>query len=142
MDKPRNPLMVKVHLGMSKCNQFGKGMDVYVGRTNSLRSLVVAVVSYMAGCGQQPGPFFRRQSGRPLIKPQFVTEVRKALTEAGLDQIEFACHSFPIGAATAAAEAGIFDSTIQTLGGWSSAAFLAYIRTPHQKLALLPNSVM
>ena len=119
VDDPRNPAMVKVQL------------SVYAGRTNLLRCPVVAVVSYMAAHSQQPGPFFRRKSGRPLTKPQFVTEVRNALTAAGR-----------IGVATAAAEAGIPDSAIQTLGRWSSAAFLAYIRTPRQKLAALTSSIM
>ena len=97
------------------CDQFGKGVDVYVGRTNSLHCPMIAMVLYiyMAACGQQPGPFLRRQSGKPLTKPQFITEVRKALTPAGLDQIKFAGHSFCVGEATAAAEAGI-PATLQS----------------------------
>ena len=142
VDDPRNPSMVKVHLRVSKCDQFGRGVDVYIGKTNPLRCPVVAVVSYMTTRGQQSGPFFHRQLGKPFTKPQFVAEVKKALTAAGLDQSEFSDHSFWIGAATAAAQAGIPDSAIQTLGRWSSAAFLSYIRTPRQKLASLTSSVM
>ena len=117
-------------------------MDVYVGKTNPLRCPVVAVVSYMAVRGQQPGPFFCKQGGKPLTKPQFVAEVKRALTEAALDQRAFSSHSFRIRAVTAAAQAGIPDSAIQTLGRWNSAAFLSYIRTPHQKLACLTSSIM
>ena len=108
--------------------------------------LLVAVVSHMATHGQQPGPFFRRQLSKPLTKPHFVNKVKKALTVAALDQSsnqsEFSGHSFRIRAATAAAQAGIFDSAIQTLGRWSSAAFLSYIRTSHEKLASSTSSVM
>ena len=105
---------------MSKCDQFGKGIDVYVGNTNTMRCLVVALVlyMYMAAHGQQPGSFFLRQPCKPLTKPQFVAEVRKTLTAAGLDQAGFSGHSFQIGAATTAAQAGIPDSTTQTLGRW------------------------
>ena len=53
----------------------------------------------------------------------------------GLPESNFAGHSFRIGATTAAANAGIEDSTIQMLGKWSSAAFLSYIRTPREHLA-------
>lgn len=52
----------------------------------------------------------------------------KALQVLGLPWDNFAGHSFRIGAATAAAKAGIEDSVIQSLGRWSSAAFLTYIR--------------
>ena len=142
MDSAPNLSVLKVHLQVSKCDQFGRGVDVYVGKASPLRCPVVAVVSYMAMRGQQPGLFFRRQSGKPLTKPQFIAEVKKALTAAGLDHGPFSGHSFRIGAATAAAQAGIPDSAIQTLGRWNNAAFLSYIRTPRQKLASLTSSVM
>ena len=44
-------------------------------------------------------------------------------------------------AATSAALAGIEDSTIQLLGRWQSAAFLGYIRTPHEQLASISASL-
>ena len=67
------------------------------------------------------------QQGRPLTKSRFVAEVWKGLTAAGLDQAAFAGHSFCIGVATAAAQAGVSDSVIQMLGRWNSTAFLSYI---------------
>ena len=49
--------------------------------------------------------------------------------------------SFRIAVATAAAAAGIKDSTIQRLGRWSRAAFLTFIRTPRQDLANVSASM-
>ena len=56
--------------------------------------------------------------------------VRNAVGELGLPKEHFAGHSFRIGAATSAVQAGLEDSMIMTLGRWSSAALLRYIRTP------------
>ena len=61
--------------------------------------------------------------------------VREALTELGFNPEEFAGHSFRIGAATAAAQAGIEDSVIRAIGRWKSDAFLRYVRTPRDQLA-------
>ena len=44
-------------------------------------------------------------------------------------------HSFQIGAATTAAEVGLEDSLIKTLGRWESSAYLLYVRVPREKLA-------
>ena len=83
----------------------------------------------------KPGPIFQASQWPPLTKSCFTNKVRAGLQAVGLPEANFAGHSFQIGAATAAANAEIEDSTIQTLGRWSSAAFLSYIRTPRDHLA-------
>ena len=142
VDNVTTPSTLRIHLQFSKCDQFGKGADVFVGKADNRRCPVVAVVAYMVARGSKPGKFFLLQSGKPLYKPGFITHMRKALTAIGLDQASFAGHSFRIGAATAAAQAGLPDSTIQILGRWSSAAFLSYIHTPRQQLAALTAKIM
>ena len=96
---------------------------------------VAAVLTYAAARGNKPGPFFVTSSARALIKQEFVCETRKVLLRLGLPDSDYAGHSFRIGAATSAAMAGVEDSTIHLLDRWQSAAFLRYIRTPHERLA-------
>ena len=134
VDDPIRPKSIRIHLKRSKCDQFGAGVDIHLGRTTSPLCPVTAVLAYMASRQDTPGPFFRDERGRPLTKATFVQKVRHALSQLGLPAEQFAGHSFRIGAATAAAQAGLEDSVIQALGRWSSAAFLLYIRTPREHL--------
>ena len=135
VDDGTKPSLVKVHLKRSKTDQFGKGVDVFVGRTESTICPVAAIVHYVAARGSNPGCFFQFEDRTPLTKPKFVTKVREALQSLELPCDCFAGHSFRIGAATAAAQAGVEDSVIQLLGRWNSVAFLSYIRTPRDQLA-------
>ena len=74
------------------------------------------------------------QSGVPLSQEVLVASIREALISFGLQDVsQFNSHSFKIGVATAAAQAGIADSTIQLMGRWRSAAFTQYIHPPVQE---------
>ena len=141
VDSITQPGMVKVHLKFSKCDQLGKGVDVFCGRTGNRLCPVAACLAYIAIRGAAPGPFFCWENGSPLTKPQFISLVREALTEAGMNASLYSGHSFRVGAATSAAQAGMEDSVIKSLGRWSSTAFLLYIRTPRQQLAQLTTSL-
>jgi hypothetical protein len=134
-DDLSSPSMIRIVLKVSKCDQFGKGVEVFVGRSKSDICPVAAILSYMVARGPGPGPFFRFEDGTPLTKPRFVEAARSCLGQVGLDPNSYAGHSFRIGAATSAARAGLEDSTIRALGRWSSTAFLTYLRTPRQQLA-------
>ena len=57
------------------------------------------------------------------MKARFVAGVQAALVRAGIPCQQYSGHSFRIGAATMAAEAGVQDSTIQVLSRRSSSAF-------------------
>ena len=89
----------------------------------------------MAFRGPSSGLFFKLVNGNPVTKSCFTDKVRAGLQAVGLPDSKFAGHSFRIGAATAAANAGIEDSAIQMLGRWNIAAFLSYILTPREHLA-------
>ena len=115
---------------------------MYVGRTGCPLCPVAAVTAYMVQRGPSGGPFFRFADGAPLTKARFTERVREILQDAGLPYNHFAGHSFRIGAATAAANAGFEDSVIRTLGRWNSSAFQSYIRTPREHLAPLSSRLI
>ena len=78
-------------------------------------------------------PLFILQDGRPL-SPSHLIRVLRTVLGAG-----HSSHSPRIELATAAAEAGVEDATIQRRGRWTSAAFQGYIRSqrPDADRALL-----
>ena len=141
IDDPSNPQVLQVRLKVSKTDQLGKGVEVYLGKIDCSICPVAGVLDYMAARGTEKGPFFRFKNGQPLTKSKFTAKVREVLTTIGLPQEHFAGHSFRIGAATAAAQAGIEDSTIRIMGRWNSAAFLTYIRTPRAQLAKFSSAL-
>ena len=133
--------MVRIHLKKAKCDQFGAGADIVLGRTDMALCPVAAILDYICSRGPNPGAFFLNSGGHIVTKHWFVEQVRGALNTAGFPQHDYAGHSFRIGAATTAALVGIEDSTIQTLGRWQSAAFLQYIRMPKESLAALSSAM-
>jgi len=75
------------------------------------------------------------QAGRfhSLSHSAVTKTLRKLLHQAGLDEFQYASHSFCIGAATTAAAAGLPEWLIKNLGRWSSNAYITYI---HHQLSL------
>ena len=135
VDSLTNPQHLQVRLKSSKTDPFRTGVDVFVGRTNSSLCPVAAVLAYLARRGPRPGPLFFFANGKPLTRPRFVTEVKQALAQAGVDSSGYSGHSFRSGAATTAAQRGIGDATIKMLGRWKSNAYQLYVKTPRQQLA-------
>ena len=123
VDSHTNPQLLTIHLRHSKTDPFGAGCFIYLGRTNTFPCPVAAILSYLAMRPQSQGPLFIFEDGAPLTRANLVTHLRGALSQAGIDASHYAGHSFRIGAATAAAQAGYSDSFIQALGRWKSAAF-------------------
>jgi integrase len=89
------------------------------------------MLSYLAFRPAQAGPLFiHLDSSRSYL----VRVVREALQSAGIDISRYNGHSFRIGAASTAAQVGLPDSFIQTLGRWKSSAILSYLRIPRTLL--------
>ncbi len=120
-----------VFLRYSKTDQFGSGG---LGRTGQTLCPIAAVLSYLAVHPNHPGPLFVSPAGIPLSRGHLVAAVREALHSHGIDTSLYSGHSFRIGAATTAAQAGIGDAVIKQLGMWKSSAYSTYIRLPCRDL--------
>ena len=87
VNNPAAPTMLKIHLRRSKCDQFGKGVDVFVGRSGNELCPIDAIVVYSVVRGSALGPFFCDKKGNPLSKTRFIGEMRKALSALGCSRI-------------------------------------------------------
>ena len=115
---------------------------IYIERTGDDHCPLAAITAYiMVAKGNNAGPFFSMKDGSPLRKDHFINVIRTALASAGINTSSYAGHSFCIGATTTAAQCGIQDSMIQTLGRWSSDAFRVYFQTPKQYPATIAASL-
>ena len=129
------PSVVSLHLRRSKGDPLRNGVTICLGSTGRAICPVAALLHYLAQRGQRPGPLFLFSNGSTLSKNRLMHHVRQAISGCGEDASGITGHSFGIGAATAAAQAGLEDSLIQTLGRWHSTAFQRYIQSPAHQLA-------
>ena len=135
VDDQANPQMVSIFIKQSKTDPFRRGVYWFLGRTSSDLCPVMALLNYLVARDPRERPLFMFSDGRLLTRQRLVEAVHWALGKAGLDPSKYCGHSFRIGAATAAAERGMEDSVIKTLGRWQSLAYLEYIHIPREQLA-------
>lgn len=141
IDSHDNPSMMQVHLKHSKTDQLAKGVNIIVGSTGNSLCPVAAMLAFLAMRGSITGPLFQFMNKQPLKRSKFVALLRQALTSAGIEAAGYTGHSFRVGAATTAAQCGVQDSTIQSLGRWKSDAYTVYIRIPKENLASVSQSL-
>ena len=84
VDSRERPTMVRVHLKKSKCDQFGAGADIILGRTGLPLCPVVAILKFIEIRGSSAGPFFRGSDAQPVLKAWFVEQLRDILAAVGL----------------------------------------------------------
>ena len=114
-----------IELKIQKNRQFGPPVSVHLPATGTSTCPVRALRLF---CDLRD----ERAAGCEAL---FVTEVGAPLTRRHLSDVLRTClgdghstHSLRIGLATAAAAAGVHDSTIQLLGRWQSDAYRGYVR--------------
>jgi hypothetical protein len=89
---------------------------------------IALLLDYLPLRGNQPGAIFITQQGNPVTREVFAARLSEAIKFCGLNPTRYKSHSFRIGAASYAAEKGMSDAQIRTLGRWKSNAFQKYIR--------------
>ena len=92
--------------------------------------------------GSTPGSLFVFEDGRFLTWDRFILAIREALASSGVNTSKCSGHSFHIGATITAAERGVQDSLIKTMGMWQSSAYLLYIHTPRDTLCLVAKTLL
>ena len=135
VDDAKSSSSMCIRIKQSKTDPFRRGINLFVGMTNSVVCPVSGMLSYLCARGMDTGPLSRCRDGEVLTRPQFVSAVRGGLQKVGIDASKYSGHSFRIGAATTAARKGVEDSLIKTLGRWESLAYLQYVKIPRNHLA-------
>ena len=130
-----------VKIKQSKTDPFRIGASITLGATGTNICPVKALIAYLKRRGLSKGPLFRFENGTPMSRSWFQLRLKKACSISGFSG-DFTTHSLRIGAATAAAAAGIPAPMIQKLGRWTSNAFKLYIRTPKEDIAALSRRLL
>lgn len=127
---------ISLTLKSSKTDPFRKGCTIYIGSTDTSTCPISALRKYTNVTKTAPcEPLFQFRDGSYLTRTALTARLRALLTAAGHHSSSFSSHSFRIGAASTAADVGLPDWQIQTLGRWSSNCFTTYIRTDPRELA-------
>ena len=119
---------IEVYIKASKTDQLRIDTTITLGTTSQELCPVAAILDFLAARGNIPGALFLNGDGTPMRRRQFVGKIQHALHLAGVNERHFNGHSFRIGAATSASQAGVPKTTIKLLGRWSSMAYQQYIR--------------
>ena len=115
----------QIRISKSKTGPFRLGCDIKVWRTGGRLCPLKALSRFIRHHPFRQGPLFSFRDGSYLTRTRLASIMRSVLHDVDLNT-----HSFRIGGVSAAAAAGIPDSTIQVMGRWASNAYRVYLRTP------------
>ena len=131
-DLARSAEGYQVRIRCSKTDPFRTGATIHIAPSGDLSlCAVTALDALISATGQTEGPLFRLQTGANLNRPWLNLLVRELAARSGASTGNYSSHSFRIGAALAAAAAGIPEWQIQALGRWSTDCYQRYIRLPN-----------
>jgi len=125
----------------SKTDPFRKGITFAIAATHDEGCPVPAMKQLQANDHHRSphAPLFcvGTHSQQAFMREHVVQKLQQLATIAGLRQDKWNGHSFRRGAATWAAQVGISEAEIQTLGRWRSDAYKVYIEyTSEERVSL------
>ena len=122
---------LELNLPSSKTDPFREGIKLTIAASYDNGCPVRAMRVFLANDTHRPqsAPLFRigKETQLAFSREYVFRTLQQQAIAAGLDQGNWNGHSFRRGAATWAAEVGIPENEIQTLGRWRSDAYKVYI---------------
>ena len=119
----------QIRLAKSKTDPFRVGCWVKIWATGGKRCPVEFMKTFLQIHPRKTGPLFTFSDGTYLTRAYLSNLIQTVFPGVNLNT-----HSFRIGGASAAAAAGVPDSTIQVMGRWASNAYRVYLRMPDRTL--------
>ena len=136
---------IKLYLKQSKTDQAGIGTKIVIGQSGHDICPVKIMSKFrrltLSKRASKKDAFFRLKDGSLLTQARLQTVMHAILSSLGLPAELYGTHSLRIGAATAAAEAGVPVDTIKAMGRWTSECYRYYTRSPHKALANLSSKL-
>lgn len=130
-DVIRRPEGYHIIVKVSKTDPFRHGTTVKLTPSGDrILCAVTALDRLLAVSPSRKGHLFCFENRTPLTQHHLNTLIRELAGRTGVNSQLYSSHSFRIGAASAAAAAGIPDWKIQAIGRWSSDCYQRYIRLP------------
>lgn len=130
----------EIKLHTSKTDPFRQGIVIKVFKSGKSVCPVFLMRKYLhlkqtLHLDKHYAALFLDETGNTLCRAYFIEKLKVLLERLGYKHQRYNGHSFRIGAATSAAEGGVEDHLIKTLGRWSSDCYTRYIRTTDRTLA-------
>jgi len=128
---------MEVTLPISKTDPFRKGIQLTIAASQDPACPVQAMKRFLTWdthrSHEQPLFCIGRDTQQAFTRDYVVQKLQQLALQTGLGHGTWNGHSFRRGAATWAAEVGISETDIQTLGRWRSDAYKTYIEYSNQQ---------
>ena len=131
---------ILLNIKISKIDPFGHGCTIHLSPTNTEICPVSTLQQHLICHPTKTSLLFIYSDGSHLTRRRLNTFFKTALPSSA--RTPYSSHSFPIGAVTTTAAAGLPHWFIQHLGRWNSDCFKLYIRIPDNTIDMVSTSLV